>query len=388
MTKVKYVTRIDQVRGIPEEELCRLREVTETFAFRSNTYYLGLIDWSDPADPIRRVIIPDPEELDDWGALDASGESAYTVAPGLEHKYQFTAVLLAHDFCGGFCRFCFRKRLFLEGNTEVTRDVEQGLDYIRRHPEINNVLITGGDPLMLSTRRLDYILSRLRGIEHVEIIRLGTKMPAFNPYRILDDDRLVEVLSRYTSPEQRLYAMVHFNHPRELTDPAVRALDRLMRAGLIVANQTPLLRGVNDDPDVLGDLLNKLSYVGAAPYYVFQVRPTRGNRHLVVPIEEAISVFEKARGKASGLARRARLVMSHASGKIEMIGFTGDFVFFRYHRAANPAEKGRFMVFRRNPQATWFDDYLEQGEVFLESALGGLPVNRMGAEVSVFGPRA
>jgi len=385
VAKVKYVTRLDAVTPVPEGERRRLAAVTESFAFRANTYYLGLIDWDDPDDPIRRIIIPDPAELEDWGDLDASDESAYKVAPGLEHKYEYTAVLLAHDFCGGFCRFCFRKRLFIEGNSEVSRDVEPGLEYLRNHPQITNVLVTGGDPLLLSNKRLDHILSELRAIEHIKVIRVGTKMAAFNPYRILDDPELVATLGRHSLPERRLYVMVHFNHPRELTPPAVEALNRLMGAGVIVANQTPLLRGVNDDPKVLGELFNRLSYIGATPYYVFQVRPTKGNKHLVVPIEEALSVFEEARLHCSGLAQRARLVMSHASGKIEIVGGTEELMFFRYHRAADPHQKGRFMVFARNPEATWFDDYLRDGEVadIPESIYG--PPAEVGAEVSVRG---
>ncbi|HZJ02755.1 MAG TPA: hypothetical protein VFE20_03585, partial [Thermoleophilia bacterium] len=167
--------------------------------------------------------------------------------------------------------------------------------------------------------------------------------------------------------------------------PAVEALNRLMGAGVIVANQTPLLRGVNDDPKVLGELFNRLSYIGATPYYVFQVRPTKGNKHLVVPIEEALSVFEEARSHCSGLAKRARLVMSHASGKIEIVGATEELTFFRYHRAADPHRKGRFMVFARNPEATWFDEYLRDGEVadIPESIYG--PPAEVGAEVSVRG---
>lgn len=388
MAKVKYVTRLDAVTSMPEEERRRLAEVTETFAFRANSYYLGLIDWTDPDDPIRRIIIPDPAELDDWGDLDASDESAYKVAPGLEHKYEYTAVLLAHDFCGGFCRFCFRKRLFIQGNSEVPRDVEPGLQYLRNHPRITNVLITGGDPLLLSSKRLDYILGELRKIEHIQVIRVGTKMVAFNPHRILDDPGLVETLGRHSLPDRKLYVMVHFNHPRELTPSAIQAVHRLIEAGVIVANQTPLLRGVNDDPEVLGELFNRLSYIGATPYYVFQVRPTKGNRHLVVPIEEALSIYERARGHCSGLAKRARLVMSHASGKIEIVGATEDLVFFRYHRAADSHLKGRFMVFARNPGATWFDDYLSDGEVAVVPEFTPVLPAEVGAEVSIRGPLA
>ncbi|HZK48773.1 MAG TPA: KamA family radical SAM protein [Thermoleophilia bacterium] len=356
--KTSYVSRLSQVVNVPAEERAALEVVAARYAFRANTYYLGLIDWDDPEDPIRRIIIPSAEELGDWGRLDTSNEHCYTKVPGCEHKYEFTGLLLVNDLCGGYCRFCFRKRLFMHGNTEVQRDVGPGIEYIRQHPEINNVLLTGGDSLLLSTKHIDHILSELRAIEHVQIIRFGSKMPAFNPFRITDDPSLLEVLARHSLDDKKIYVMTHFNHPRELTPEAVKAVNLLQKAGVVTANQTPLLRGVNDDPEVLGELFNRLSYAGVPPYYVFVGRPTRGNRHFAVPVEEAFEIFERARMKCSGLAMRARLVMSHATGKIEIVGRTETETYFRYHRAADPTDKARFLVFPGNPEAYWFDDYV------------------------------
>ncbi len=355
--KARYVTRLEQIEGLSEHERAVLSEVTERYAFRANSYYLGLIDWSDPADPLRRIIIPSTEELGDWGHLDASNEHAFTKAPGLEHKYEYTGLLLVNDRCGGYCRFCFRKRLFMPENTEVVRDVGPGIEYIKAHPKINNVLLTGGDALLLSTKRLDRIIGELRSIDHVQIIRLGTKMPAFNPFRVIDDPGLLEMLQRHTRDDRKIYVMTHFNHPRELTPEALEAIGLLQQAGAMTNNQTPLLRGVNDDPAVLGELFNRLSYAGVPPYYVFIGRPTKGNHHFAVPVEEAFDIFESARARCSGLAMRARLVMSHTSGKIEVVGRTRTQTFFRYHRSAEPAKKLRFMAFESNPRAFWFDDY-------------------------------
>jgi lysine 2,3-aminomutase len=355
--KTSYVTRASQIPDVPAHARAEIEAVAQRYAFRANTYYLGLIDWDDPDDPIRRIIIPGADELDDWGRLDASNEHAYTKVPGCEHKYEFTGLLLVNDLCGGYCRFCFRKRLFMDGNDEVQRDVGPGLEYIRAHPEINNVLLTGGDALLLSTKRIEYILSELRDIDHVQIVRFGSKMPAFNPFRITDDPALVETLGRYSWDDKKVYVMTHFNHPRELTPEAIKAVNLLQKAGVVTTNQTPLLRGVNDDPEVLGELFNKLSYAGVPPYYVFIGRPTKGNRHFAVPIEEAFEIFEQARMRCSGLAMRARLVMSHATGKIEIVGRTEHETYFRYHRAADPTDKARFMVYPSNPEAYWFDDY-------------------------------
>lgn len=359
MEKVSYITRLDQIPQLSSAEREELAPVAERYAFRTNTYYAGLIDWSDPNDSIRRIVIPGIDELDDYGRLDASDEHLYVKAPGLEHKYEFTALLLVNDVCGGFCRFCFRKRLFMNESDETSRDVSEGLTYIRSHPEISNVLLTGGDPLLLSTKRLDQIFTELRSIEHVKIIRIGTKMPVFNPYRVLNDPSLLEMMRRHSLEDRRIYVMVHFSHPRELTDQAVHAMALLHDSGVVSANQTPLLRGVNDDPAVLAELFNRLSYCGIAPYYLFIGRPTKGNRPFLVPVEKALEIFEQSRMNCSGLAKRARLVMSHSAGKIQILGRSAEHVYMRYHRAADPDKKGRFLVLRSNPEALWFDDYDE-----------------------------
>ena len=359
MYKPKYIVDLDKIPELSEDERHILKKVAEKFTFRSNDYYQNLINWNDPDDPIRRIIMPDIRELDVWGRLDASDEESYQKVPGLEHKYEFTALLLVNDVCGAYCRFCFRKRLFMDENEEVVRDVSQGIAYIRDHPEINNVLLTGGDPLIMSTNRLEHIIRQLREIDHVQIIRIGTKMPIFNPFRVINDPSLGEMFEKYSAPRKRIYIMAHFNHPRELTNEAIEGMNILRQAGAVTVNQTPMIRGVNDDPQILAELFNNLSYAGIPPYYVFICRPTLGNKMFSVPIEEAFEIFEKARMQCSGLAKRARLVMSHSTGKIEVVGQTETNIYFRYHRAANPQGKARFMIFSRNPQAYWFDDYQE-----------------------------
>ncbi|MEE9498414.1 MAG: KamA family radical SAM protein [Nitrospinaceae bacterium] len=355
----KYLTKLEQIPQLSQSEINRLEEVNEKFIFRTNDYYQSLIDWDDPEDPIRRIVMPDVQELDDWGKLDASDEESYTVAKGVEHKYDSTALLLVNEVCAAYCRFCFRKRLFMDENEEVTKDVSEGLEYIRRHKEINNVLLTGGDPLIMSTSKLEPIIQKVREVDHVNIIRIGTKIPAFNPMRIYNDPSLEAMFRRYSTPEKRIYVMAHFNHPRELTPEAVRGLSFLLNAGAIVVNQTPMIAGVNDDPDVLAEMFNKLSYIGVPPYYVFQCRPTLGNRIYVTPLEEAFEIFETARTRCSGLAKRARFVMSHATGKIEVVGLTEKYIYFKYLRAADEDTDAKFMVFKRNPDAYWFDDYKE-----------------------------
>ena len=353
--KVSYVRDLSKIPQIPEDVRKDLERVTQKYVFRANDYYLGLIDWDDPKDPIRQLIIPRIEELDDWGKLDASNEAAVTVEKGVQHKYRDTALLLCNEVCGAYCRYCFRKRLFMDDNDEVSIDVSKGLEYIRKHPEINNVLLTGGDPLLMATRRLRDIFKRIREIPHVHIIRIGTKMPAFNPWRVIDDPDLLEAISENSKGDRRIYIMAHFDHPRELTPEAVRGIEMLQQAGAVVVNQCPLIRGINDDPAVLREMFEKLSYIGAPQYYVFQGRPTGGNAPYEVPIVRGYFIVEEAKSKVSGLAKCARFSMSHETGKIEIVGVDERHIYMRYHRALRPEDEGRFMVFERDDEAYWLD---------------------------------
>jgi lysine 2,3-aminomutase len=359
----RYITKLEQVTTLGEEDRRDLTPVAEKFAFRTNEYYQSLIDWNDPDDPIRRIVMPDVQELKEFGEMDASDESSYTVLKGLEHKYGDTALLLVNNVCGAYCRFCFRKRLFTQDNDEVTNDVSDAVTYIRAHPEINNVLLSGGDPLIMSTPRLEKIISQLREIDHVRIIRIGTKMTAFDPYRILNDPTLLELLSKYSLPDKKIFIMSHFNHPRELTEPALEGLRLLQRAGAVTVSQSPLIQGVNDHAEVIAELFSKLSYNGVLPYYLFLCRPTAGNEPYIVLVERALELFEQARRRLSGLAKQARLCMSHKTGKIEVVGRLDGKIVFRYHRAPNPLDCGRMLLFESDPSAGWFDDYLKPDPV-------------------------
>ncbi|HNQ71331.1 MAG TPA: KamA family radical SAM protein [Mesotoga prima] len=358
LQKPTYLTSVEKIEELNDEQISEMKKVTDVYPFRANDYYLGLINWNDPHDPIKRIILPDFEELDEWGDLDASQEHKYTVAPGMEHKYKDTALLLVSKVCGSFCRFCFRKRLFSTENKEVVNDVTLGVEYIRKHKEITNVLLTGGDSLILSTEKLGDIVRQLREIDHVGIIRFGSKMVAFNPYRIINDPDLPEMVKKYSTPKKRIYIMAHFNHPRELTDEAIRGLNILRDAGAVICNQTPMIRGVNDSVDVMTALFRKLSFIGIPPYYVFQCRPTKGNHTYAVPAEKGYEIFKKSIDSVSGLAKRARFVMSHATGKIEYVGLDEKKIYMKYHRAADPKRYDLFMAFDRNPDAYWLDDYV------------------------------
>jgi KamA family protein len=350
------------IAEIPERERKKLAEVLERFSFRANDYYLSLIDWDNPEDPIRKIIIPDVRELQAWGDLDASNEAANYAVPGCQHKYPHTAVILVNEVCGGYCRFCFRKRIFGGDNDEVTRDISEPLAYIRSKPQISNVLVTGGDPLVLPSKKLESIIGLIREIDHVNIIRIGTKIPAFNPMRIIEDSHLPRIISRYSTRKKRIYFMTQFNHPTEITDEATKAVDILLRSGALVANQSPILRGINDDPEVLAELMRKLSSIGVPPYYFFQCRPTAGNKVFAVPIVESYINLEQAKRLVSGLAKRAKYVMSHATGKIEILGLTDKRIYLKYHRARDPRDESRFMAFARDDSAYWLDDLRKIGQ--------------------------
>ena len=181
-------------------------------------------------------------------------------------------------------------------------------------------------------------------------------MPAFDPFRILEDVALLDVVRRVSTRRKRVHFITHFDHPRELTDVAVDAVGALLDAGAVCANQCPMIRGVNDDDVVLGELFRRLSYVGAPPYYVFQCRPTVGNRPYTVPLVEGFRIFDAARGRVSGLGKRGRYVMSHTTGKVQVVGVDDSHIYARDHRAREPGMEGRFLVYVRDDDAFWLDE--------------------------------
>lgn len=355
MAQPKYITNIDQIAEIPDDQRAKLKKITEKYVFRVNEYYLGLIDWNDPNDPIRNLVIPNEGEFAEYGRWDASDEDTNYPVPGCQHKYRTTALLICSEVCGSYCRYCFRKRLFRNDVQEAMSDVNPGIEYIAQHPEINNVLLTGGDPLILATPKLRRIIERLRAIDHVKIIRIGSKLPVFNPMRIYEDEQLLELFREYSTPENRIYIMAHINHPREITEQAKKAFKALHDAGVIVVNQTPVLKGINDDSDVLGELLDKLSWAGVTPYYFFINRPVAGNNDFVLSLEDAYNIVEGAKAKTSGLGKRVRLSMSHTSGKVEILAIDNGKAYLKYHQSRDE-DYGKFMVLDCPKDAAWFDD--------------------------------
>ncbi|WP_019240903.1 MULTISPECIES: KamA family radical SAM protein [Bacillus] len=355
MALPKYITKIDAIKDLSIEEKDALRAVSDMYAFRVNDYYLSLIDWNAPNDPIRKLVIPSTGELLEYGHMDASNEEMNYVAPGCQHKYSTTALLVVSEVCGAYCRYCFRKRLFKNDIHEAATDVRPGIEYIKQHKEINNVLLTGGDSLMLSTKKIGNLLQELRSINHVKIIRLGSKLPVFNPMRIYEDEKLLDLIRQYSSADKRIYIMAHINHPREITPEAKKAITALHNAGAIVVNQTPVLKGINDDPYTLSELLDQLSWAGVTPYYFFVNRPVAGNKEFVLSLQEVYNIVEEAKSRTSGLGKRVKLAMSHSSGKIEILAIQDGKAYVKYHQSRD-GDYGKFMILDCPEDAAWFDD--------------------------------
>lgn len=341
-----------------EEEF--LKQLSKIHPIRVPEYYLSLIDDDDPNDPIKRMAIPSIDELIEEGAYDASDELSNTVLPGLQHKYLQTAVIIATAECAMYCRHCFRKRLVGLPSQEVLRDIDAAATYISNHKEINNVLVTGGDPFTLETSQIRNILEALSEIPHLDFIRFGTRIPVTFPHRILEDDELSRVLRKHSRESRRLFVVTQYNHPRELTRESIDAIDRLLSAGVSVSNQTVLLRGVNDNPNTLAALQNKLVSIGVNPYYVFQCRPVmRVKKNFQVPLYRGYKIVENAKKLLNGHSKRFRYIMSHSTGKIEVLGVLDERFLFKYHQAKYPADQGRIFTRLCDRKATWLDDLRE-----------------------------
>ena len=278
--------------GFNKEEAEKLNKF---FHIRINPYYLSLIRY--PNDPIWRQCIPDVIELQDEKAPeDPLNEDADSPVPSITHRYPDRALFLITSQCSMYCRFCTRKRKVSDSTKINTKYIQWGLDYIRAHPEIRDVIISGGDPLMVTDYALERVLAGLREIPHVEIIRIGTKMPCVLPQRITP--KLCKMLKKY----HPLYVNTHFNHPWECTPEAERACNMLADVGIPVGNQAVLMKGVNDDPDIMLELHRKLLKMRVRPYYIYQADLTKGTNHFRTPVRVGLEIMDKLRGHTSGLA--------------------------------------------------------------------------------------
>jgi len=262
-------------------------------------YYFGLIDRENEDCPIRRQVVPRIEELElvPGDLADPLGEAAHEVAPNLISRYPDRALLFATDRCAVYCRFCTRSRLVgAGGGARPLGRLEPAFDYLRQHPEITDVIISGGDPLVMGTERLVALVAELRSIPSVQTVRLATRVPVVLPQRVTDE--LIQALR----PHHPIWIMTHFNHPRELTPEAAEACIRLADGGFPVLNHTVLLRGINDDAEVLARLFRGLVRLRVRPYYLLQADPVQGTGHLRTPLQTGIDIMQRLQGRLSGIA--------------------------------------------------------------------------------------
>ena len=262
-------------------------------------HFFNLIDRDDPECPIRKQVIPRVEETltSPYEMSDPCGEDSHMPVPGLVHRYPDRVLFLVTDRCASYCRYCTRSRVVSGvGEQELETDYEAAFRYLEKHTEVRDVLLSGGDPLLFSDNKLEKLLSRLRRIPHIEFLRIGSRVPIFLPQRITP--QLCGMLQKY----HPLFMSIHVNHPRELTLEVKEALERLADHGVPLGNQSVLLKGVNDDLEIMKTLMHKLLMCRVRPYYLYQLDLIQGSSHLEAPVEAGIKIIEGLRGHTTGYA--------------------------------------------------------------------------------------
>jgi lysine 2,3-aminomutase len=297
--RIQNLAQLEARLSLTPEERAGTILAGKKLALGITPHFFNLIDREDPDCPIRRQVVPRIEEsitaFDEM--LDPCGEDSNMPVPGLVHRYPDRVLLLVTDRCASYCRYCTRSRVVSgAGEQELTMDLEGAFAYLEKHPEVRDVLLSGGDPLLLSDSKLDAILTRLRQIPTIEFIRIGTRIPIFLPQRITTE--LLNVLKKH----HPLWMSVHSNHPKELTQEVRMALGRLADAGIPLGNQSVLLKGVNDRADTLKSLFHKLLLCRVRPYYLYQCDLISGSAHLRTTIREGQEIMEQLRGHTTGYA--------------------------------------------------------------------------------------
>ena len=297
----KLRTAVDSIDGLVDRVGARnvdrelVQEAVDHFNFRITPEVLSLVE--SPTDPIGRQYVPTPEETEVTdGIPDSLGEDCQSPVPNITHRYPDRVLFLVSPVCASYCRFCTRRRKVGDPDKIPLDQFDSAFRYIREHTEIRDVILSGGDPFMLSDRRIEYFLQNLREIPHVEIIRIHTRMPAHIPERITPE--ICETIKKY----HPVYVNVHFNHPDELTPGARGALARLADAGCPLGCQTVLLKGVNDDPAVIKQLMHELLRCRVRPYYLYQADVVAGAEHFRTSVEKGLEIIQALRGWTSGLA--------------------------------------------------------------------------------------
>jgi len=277
----------------------RALSATHLFRVDITPYFLSLINPDDPRDPIRLQVIPTDAEMVPFTAMmeDSLAEDAHSPVPGLVHRYPDRVLMLVTTQCASYCRYCTRSRIVGDPSEQFSRaEFEMQIDYLKRTPQVRDVLLSGGDPLTLAPKLLEELLARLHEIDHIEIIRIGSRVPVFMPMRV--DDDFCNMLQKY----HPLWLNIHVNHPNEITLELAEACDRLTRAGVPLGNQSVLLAGVNDCVHIQRQLVQELVRIRVRPYYIYQCDLVEGSGHFRTPVAKGIEIMEGLRGHTSGYA--------------------------------------------------------------------------------------
>jgi lysine 2,3-aminomutase len=297
--RITTVAQLERYLTLTPEERAGCEHANQKLALAITPYFFNLIDRQDPNCPIRRQVIPRGEEMvvSEEERLDSLDEDGHSPVPGLVHRYPDRVLFLVTDRCAAYCRYCTRSRLVSNAQDyNFHPEYEQALRYIESHPEVRDVLLSGGDPLLLSDKKLDHLLGRLRAIPHVEFIRIGSRIPVFLPQRITPE--LCEIFKKHGP----IWMSIHVNHPREATRELKDACERLSFAGVPLGNQSVLLRGVNDDADVMAALVHRLLRMRVRPYYLYQMDLITGGSHFMVDVRKGLEIIRALRGHTTGYA--------------------------------------------------------------------------------------
>jgi KamA family protein len=330
--------------------------IASSFCVQVSASYDQQIRRSSHYARLRKIVEPSAEELEGRGLWDTSGEHDNTVMPGLQHKYPETALVLTTNQCFVYCRFCFRKRLFVKHCDEIACDYPAIARYVREHLEINNLLLSGGDPLVLDTEQLRDMVRLLLPIPHLRTIRFGTRAMVYYPERFRDPAFSV-MLGEIIQAGKIPILVNHVDHADEVSPEAETHILALRRLGVQFLNQAVLLKDVNDAPEVLAATFAKLQRLGVHPYYLFQARPVKGAVHFQVPIRRGLEIVQALTRRLSGVQKTFRYVMSHGTGKIEILDLDhAGQLYLRYHQCKNAEKIGRVFTWPYREDACWLDD--------------------------------
>lgn len=310
--RIKDLKELARIIQLSDDERSAVARHTGPLPVGITPYYASLLSETDPNQPLRRTHLPvNGEYLRVRGdADDPLGEDHHTAVPGLVHRYPDRVLFLTTGFCSTYCRYCTRSRM-VGGGGETTFSIRQwegALAYIESHPEIRDVLLSGGDPLTIADDKLDWLLTRLRAIKHVEFIRIGTKVPVVLPQRVTKD------LTRMLRKHHPLWMSIHFTHPDELTPEVTESTARLAEAGIPLGSQTVLLKGINDDVAVMKQLMHGLLMRRVKPYYLYQCDPISGSAHFRTPVEKGLEIIKGLRGHTTGYAVPAFVIDAPGGG--------------------------------------------------------------------------